>query len=216
MTVTGKTLRENIAGCASRDQDCIRTVEAPYSQDGGLSILFGSLAPEGAVVKSAGVPPSVLRHRGPAVVFNSEEEASRGILDGRVKPGDVVVIRYEGPKGGPGMQEMLGPTAQLAGMGLAEQVALVTDGRFSGGSRGCSIGHVSPEAATGGPIGLLEPGDVILVDIPAGRLEVELSEAQLAERRRTWRPVERGPLPPYLCKYRSLATSAGKGAVLQW
>jgi dihydroxy-acid dehydratase len=216
MTVTGKTLGENIAGCQTKDPECIRPLERAYSQDGGLAILFGNLAPEGAVIKTAGVPPMMLRFRGPAVIFNSEEEASKGILSGQVKPGDVVVIRYEGPKGGPGMQEMLGPTAQIAGMGLADKVALITDGRFSGGSRGCSIGHVSPEAAAGGPIGLLEPGDIIVIDIPNRRLDVELSEAELAKRRAHWQPVDKGPLPPYLSKYRAMATSASKGAILQW
>ncbi|MCS7220362.1 MAG: dihydroxy-acid dehydratase [Anaerolineae bacterium] len=216
MTVTGKTLGENIAGHPTRDPECIRPLEKAYSQDGGLAILFGNLAPEGAVVKTAGVPPTMLRFRGPAVIFNSEEDASKGILSGQVKPGDVVVIRYEGPKGGPGMQEMLGPTAQIAGMGLADKVALITDGRFSGGSRGCSIGHISPEAAAGGPIGLLEPGDIIVIDIPNRRLDVELSEAELAERRARWRPIDKGPLPPYLSKYRTMATSASKGAILKW
>ncbi len=216
MTVTGKTLGENIAGHETQDPECIRTLENAYSQDGGLAILFGNLAPEGAVIKTAGVPSSMMCHRGPAVIFNSEEEASKGILEGRVKAGDVVVIRYEGPKGGPGMQEMLGPTAQIAGMGLAETVALITDGRFSGGSRGCVIGHVSPEAAAGGPIGLLEPGDIISIDIPNRRLDVELSDEELAERRRRWQPVDKGPLPPYLSKYRSMATSASRGAILQW
>ena len=216
MTVTGKTLGENIAGCQTKDPECIRPLERAYSQDGGLAILFGNLAPEGAVIKTAGVPPTMLHFRGPAVIFNSEEEASKGILSGQVKPGDVVVIRYEGPKGGPGMQEMLGPTAQIAGMGLADKVALITDGRFSGGSRGCSIGHVSPEAAAGGPIGLLEPGDIIVIDIPNRRLDVELSEAELAKRRAHWQPVDKGPLPPYLSKYRAMATSASKGAILQW
>ncbi|MCD6289468.1 MAG: dihydroxy-acid dehydratase [Anaerolineae bacterium] len=216
ITVTGKTLRENIEGHGTQDPECIRTLDNAYSQDGGLAILFGNLAPEGAVIKTAGVPESILRHRGPAVIFNSEEEASKGILDGKVKPGDVVVIRYEGPKGGPGMQEMLGPTAQIAGMGLMESVALITDGRFSGGSHGCVIGHVSPEAAAGGPIGLLEPGDIISIDVPNRRLDVELSEEELAERRRRWKPVDKGPLPPYLSKYRSMATSASRGAILQW
>jgi dihydroxy-acid dehydratase len=216
LTVTGKTLGENIAGHATRDPECVHSLENTYSQDGGLAILFGNLAPEGAVIKTAGVPASILRHRGPAVIFNSEEDASKGILAGRVKPGDVAVIRYEGPKGGPGMQEMLGPTAQIAGMGLADKVALITDGRFSGGSRGCSIGHVSPEAAAGGPIGLLEPGDIIVVDIPNRRLDVELSQAELAARRARWQPVDKGPLSPYLRKYRAMATSASRGAILEW
>ncbi len=215
-TVTGKTLGENIAGCASKDQACIRPLEKAYSQDGGLAILFGNLAPEGAVVKTAGVPPSMLRHRGPAVIFESEEEASKGILAKKVKAGDVVVIRYEGPRGGPGMQEMLGPTSQIAGMGLNEKVALVTDGRFSGGSRGCSIGHVSPEAARGGVIGLLQPGDIVSIDIPKHQLTVELSDDVIAARRKVWKPLERVGLPSYLRKYRSMATSASRGAILEW
>ncbi len=216
MTVTGKTIGENIAGCETNDSACVRTVENAYSPDGGLAVLFGNLAPEGAVVKTAGVPPAMMKHRGPAVIFDSEEDASKGILSGKAKAGDVVIIRYEGPKGGPGMQEMLGPTSQIAGMGLNEKVALVTDGRFSGGSRGCSIGHVSPEAAQGGVIGLLEPGDIISIDIPAHRLDVEVSEAVLAARRQTWRPIDKGPLPPYLRKYRAMATSASRGAILEW
>jgi dihydroxy-acid dehydratase len=216
LTVTGKSLGENVAGCATQDAACVRTVANPYSQDGGLAILFGNLAPEGAVVKSAGVPAAMLRHRGPAVIFDSEEEASKGILAGKVKAGDVVVIRYEGPKGGPGMQEMLGPTAQISGMGLVDSVALITDGRYSGGSRGCAIGHVSPEAAAGGPIGLLQPGDIISVDIPNRRLDVDLSEAEMAARRARWTPIDKGPLPSYLSKYRSMATSASRGAILEW
>jgi dihydroxy-acid dehydratase len=216
MTVTGKTLGENIAGRSSQDPDCIRSIDKAYSKEGGLAVLYGSLAPEGAVVKTAGVSESMLRHRGPVVLFESEEDASKGILSGRVKPGDVAVIRYEGPKGGPGMQEMLGPTAQIAGMGLSEKVALVTDGRFSGGSRGCSVGHVSPEAAAGGPIGLLEPGDFISIDIPACQIDIEVSETELKRRRDSWAPIDRGALPPYLRKYRSMATSASRGAILEW
>ena len=215
-TVTGKTIGENIAGCASKDQACIRPLGNAYSKDGGLAILFGNLAPEGAVVKTAGVPPTMLRHRGPAVIFESEEEASKGILAKKVKAGDVVIIRYEGPRGGPGMQEMLGPTSQIAGMGLNEKVALVTDGRFSGGSRGCSIGHVSPEAARGGVIGLLQPGDIVSIDIPNHQLVVELSDDVIAARRKAWKPVERLGLPSYLRKYRSMATSASRGAILEW
>jgi dihydroxy-acid dehydratase len=215
-TVTGKTIGENVAGCGSKDQACIRPLENAYSQDGGLAILFGNLAPEGAVVKTAGVPPSMLQYRGPAVIFESEEEASKGILSKKVRAGDVAIIRYEGPRGGPGMQEMLGPTAQIAGMGLNEKVALVTDGRFSGGSRGCSIGHVSPEAARGGLIGLLEPGDIVSIDIPHHQLTVELSDEVIAARRSAWKPVERVGLPSYLRKYRSMATSASRGAILKW
>ena len=216
MTVTGKTIGENIAACATGDAACIRSIDKAYSADGGLSVLFGNLAPDGAVVKTAGVPPEMLKHRGPVVIFDSEEDASKGILSRKVKAGDVVIIRYEGPKGGPGMQEMLGPTSQIAGMGLNEKVALVTDGRFSGGSRGCSIGHVSPEAAQGGVIGLLEPGDIVSIDIPGHRLSVEVSDEVLETRRRSWHPIDKGPLPPYLRKYRSMATSASRGAILDW
>ncbi len=216
LTVTGKTLGENIAGHETRDPEVVRTLDNAYSQDGGLAILFGNLAPEGAVVKTAGVSPKMMVHRGPAIVFNSQEEAIEGILNGKVKPGHVVVIRYEGPRGGPGMQEMLAPTSSIMGMGLGESVALITDGRFSGGTRGACVGHVSPEAAAGGPIALVEDGDMIVIDIPNRRLDVELSEAELAERRRRWRPVVRENLPPYLRKYARMATSASQGAVLRW
>jgi len=214
-TVTGKTLGENIANCDSQDTDCIRTLENAYSQTGGLTILFGNLAPEGAVVKSAGVLPEMMRHRGPARVYESHDEANAGILDGQVKPGEVVVIRYEGPKGGPGMQEMLAPTANITGMGLESCVALITDGRFSGGTRGACIGHVSPEAAQGGPIGLLQTGDIIQIDIPAGTLNVDLTEDELARRRASWQPPSRGHLTGWLARYASMATSASKGAVLE-
>lgn len=215
VTVTGKTLGENIHGQETRDPDVIRPLENAYSEEGGLAVLFGNLAPEGAVVKTAGVSPKMMVHRGPAIVFNSQEEAVSGILGGKVKPGHVVVIRYEGPKGGPGMQEMLAPTSQIMGMGLGESVALITDGRFSGGTRGACVGHVSPEAAAGGPIGLIEDGDIILVDIPNRRLEVELSPEELEERRRRWKPLVREHLPPFLRKYAAMATSANLGAVLR-
>ena len=215
LTVTGRTLGENIQGQDTRDPDVVRTLENAYSEEGGLAILFGNLAPEGAVVKTAGVSPKMMVHRGPAIVFNSQEEAVSGILGGKVKPGHVVVIRYEGPKGGPGMQEMLAPTSQIMGMGLGESVALITDGRFSGGTRGACVGHVSPEAAAGGPIGLIEDGDIIVVDIPNRRLDVELSEEELAERRRRWTPLVRENLPPFLRKYAAMATSANLGAVLR-
>ena len=216
MTVTGKTLGENIAACPSRDTACIRTVDNPYSETGGLAILFGNLAPEGAVVKTAGVLPEMMRHRGPAVVYDSHDDACRGILAGEVKPGDVVVIRYEGPKGGPGMQEMLAPTSNIMGMGLGSSVALITDGRFSGGTRGACVGHVSPEAAAGGPIALVEPGDIIRLDIPARLLELEVSEEELARRRARWVPKEPGPLPSYLSRYAKFVTSGSEGAILRW
>lgn len=214
-TVTGKTLGENIANCDSQDTDCIRTLDNAYSQTGGLTILFGNLAPEGAVVKNAGVLPEMMRHSGPARVYESHDEANAGILDGQVKPGEVVIIRCEGPKGGPGMQEMLAPTANITGMGLESSVALITDGRFSGGTRGACIGHVSPEAAQGGPIGLLQTGDIIQIDIPAGTLNVDLTEDELARRRASWQPPSRGHLTGWLARYASMATSASKGAVLE-
>jgi len=194
--------------------DCIRTVETAYSPTGGLAVLFGNLAPDGAVVKTAGVDPAMLKFSGPAIVFESQEEACEGILSGRVKAGHVVVIRNEGPKGGPGMQEMLAPTSYIMGRGLGDKVALITDGRFSGGTRGACIGHVSPEAAEGGPIGLLRNGDIIEIDIPAGRLDVRLSEAELAERRRQFKPLRR-ELTGWLARYASMATSASTGAVLR-
>ena len=215
LTVTGRTVGENIASAVIRRPDVIRTLDRPYRQEGGLAILYGNLAPEGAVVKAAAVAEEMLTHRGPARVFNSEEEAVRAILGGAIRRGDVVVIRYEGPRGGPGMREMLAPTASLAGMGLDREVALLTDGRFSGATRGASIGHISPEAAAGGPIGLLQEGDLIEIDIPARRLQVLLSEEELERRRRKWQP-----LPPkihrgYLARYAACVTSANTGAVLQ-
>jgi dihydroxy-acid dehydratase len=214
-TVTGRTIRENIAGHETLDPACIRPVENAYSQTGGLRILFGNLAPKGAVVKSAGVLPEMMQYRGPARVYNSHDEANAGILGSEVQPGEVVVIRYEGPKGGPGMQEMLAPTANLAGMGLGTSVSLVTDGRFSGATRGASIGHVSPEAAEGGPIALVETGDIIEIDIPAGRLHVELSEQELAQRVEQWEPPDQGELRGWLARYARMATSANRGAVLE-
>ena len=214
VTVTGRTLYENVRGAESRDPACIRPLAHPYSQRGGLAILFGNLAPEGAVVKSAGILPEMMLHRGPAVVFDSHDEANAGILGGKVKAGDVVVIRYEGPKGGPGMQEMLAPTSNIMGMGLGNSVALITDGRFSGATRGASIGHVSPEAATGGPIVLLRDGDIVTVDIQGRRLDVALSDAELAQRRAEWRPVRR-ELTGWLKRYAALVTSGSQGAVLQ-
>ncbi len=215
ITVTGKTLGENIAGCDSQDLECIRTVRDPYSPTGGLTILFGNLAPEGAVVKTAGVLPEMLRHRGPARVYESHDEANAGILSGEVQPGEVVVIRNEGPRGGPGMQEMLAPTSNIIGMGLESSVALVTDGRFSGGTRGACIGHVSPEAAAGGPIALLRNGDFIEIDIPAGQLNVALSDEEIARRRATWRPPSQSHLTGWLARYASMVTSASRGAVLE-
>jgi dihydroxy-acid dehydratase len=215
-TVTGKTLGENITGCDSQDTDCVRTLDNPYSQTGGLTILFGNLAPEGAVVKTAGVMPEMMRHRGPARVYESHDEANAGILNGEVQSGEVVVIRNEGPKGGPGMQEMLAPTSNITGMGLESSVALITDGRFSGGTRGACIGHVSPEAAEGGPIGLLQTGDTIEIDIPAATLNVDLPEEELIRRREAWQPKQNGRLTGWLARYAKMATSASKGAVLEF
>jgi len=215
MTVTGRILGENVYEHESQDRACIRSLDDPYSETGGLAILFGNLAPEGAVIKAAGVLPEMMTHRGPAVIYDSHDDANQGILNGEVKPGDVVVIRYEGPAGGPGMQEMLAPTSNIAGMGLGSSVALITDGRFSGGTRGACIGHVSPEAAAGGPIALLEPGDMIDIDIPNSRLEVELSDEELARRRDSWsRPAPKIDYG-WLARYAKMATSASKGAVLE-
>jgi len=216
LTVTGKMLGENIARAKIKNSEVIRQLDNAYSKTGGLAILRGNLAPKGAVVKSAGVPASILKHSGPAVIFESQEEACEGILGGRVKEGDVVVIRYEGPKGGPGMQEMLWPTSYIAGAGLVESVALITDGRFSGGTRGASIGHISPEAAEGGPIALLKNGDIIEIDIPNNKINVKLSEAELAERKKSWQPPKPRITTGCLAKYASMATSADTGAVLKF
>ncbi len=213
ITVTGKTLLENVQGVESQDKACVRPLDAAYSERGGLAILFGNLAPDGAVIKTAGVLPEMLRHRGPAVVFNSHDEANAGILSGKVRAGDVVVIRYEGPKGGPGMQEMLAPTSNIMGMGLGASVALITDGRFSGGTRGACIGHVSPEAAAGGPIGLIQDGDLVALDIPGRRLDVEVSDEELARRRTEWQPQQKA-LTGWLKRYAAMVTSGSEGAVL--
>jgi len=216
LTVTGRTLGENIADAQIKNTDVIRPLDNAYSQTGGLAILRGNLAPDGCVVKTAGVPESILSHSGPTVIFESQEEACDGILAGKVKEGDVVVIRYEGPKGGPGMQEMLWPTSYIVGAGLVESVALITDGRFSGGTKGCSIGHISPEAVVGGPIGLLKDGDTIEIDIPNNKIDVKLSDDELAERRKAWKPPKPRITKGYLAKYASMATSADTGAVLKW
>jgi dihydroxy-acid dehydratase len=209
-----KTIGENIKDASIKNKDVIRPVDNPYSKDGGLAILFGNLAPEGSVIKTAGVDSSMLRHEGPAIIFESQEDACEGILGGKVKPGHVVVIRYEGPKGGPGMQEMLAPTANIMGMGLGDKVALITDGRFSGGTRGACIGHVSPEAAEGGPIALLRNGDIISIDLVGRSLDVKLSQEELIQRRNMWKQpspkVEKG----WLGRYTRMVTSGSKGAVL--
>ncbi len=216
MTVSGRTLGERIAGAEIKDPECIRPLDNAYSKTGGLSILTGNLAPKGCVVKTAGVAKKMLTHSGPAVIFESQEDACDGILNGKVKQGDVVIIRCEGPKGGPGMQEMLSPTSYIMGAGLGESVALITDGRFSGGTRGACIGHVSPEAAVGGPIGLLENGDIVEIDIPGGKIDVKLSDRQLEERKKNWTPPEPKIKQGYLAKYAAMATSADTGAVLKW
>lgn len=215
LTVTGKTQGENFAKCEVKDRSVIRPVEDPHSKDGGLAILFGNLAPEGSVVKRGAVDPEMMVHQGPARVFDSEEEASAAILGGKIKAGDVVVIRYEGPKGGPGMREMLSPTSQIAGIGLDKEVALITDGRFSGASRGASIGHVSPEAANGGLIGLVEEGDQIRIDIPNYKLELLVDEATLAERRKNWVCPEPKIKSGYMARYAKMVQSASLGAIYE-
>jgi dihydroxy-acid dehydratase len=215
-TVTGKTLGENIADAKIKNTDCIHTLDNAYSETGGLAILRGNIAPNGGVVKTAGVAENMLTHTGPAVVFEGQDEACEGILAGKVKPGDVIVIRNEGPRGGPGMVEMLSPTSYVIGAGLGESVALITDGRFSGGTKGACIGHISPEAAVGGPIGLLKNGDIIEIDIPKNTINVKLSDKQLAERKKNWKPPKPRITKGYLAKYASMATSADTGAILKW
>ncbi len=214
-TVGGKTLGEVLAHAAVRDPEVIRPLDNPYRQTGGLAVLFGNLAPEGAVVKAGGVAPEMLRHEGPAVIFESQDEALAGILAGQVKAGDVVVIRYEGPRGGPGMQEMLSPTSALIGRGLGTSVSLITDGRFSGATHGGCIGHVSPEAAAGGPIGLLRPGDRIKLDIEKRTLDVLLSPEELQARRAAWTPREPRVKTGWLYRYSKMVTSGSQGAVLK-
>jgi dihydroxy-acid dehydratase len=214
MTVTGKTVGENIKGCVNLNPEVIRPVENPYSKTGGLAVLTGNLAPDGSVVKRSAVVPEMMVHEGPARVFECEEDACEAILSGKIKEGDVVVIRYEGPKGGPGMREMLNPTSEIAGMGLGSTVALITDGRFSGASRGASIGHVSPEAAVGGPIALVEEGDIIKINIPENRLELAVSDEELARRKAGWTPREPKVKTGYLARYASMVTSGNRGAIL--
>ena len=215
ITVTGKTVGENIAGHEILDKEVIRPLDNPYSQTGGLAILKGNIAPDSAVVKRSAVVPEMMRHEGPARVFDCEEDAIAAIKGGKIVAGDVVVIRYEGPKGGPGMREMLNPTSAIAGMGLGSSVALITDGRFSGASRGASIGHVSPEAAVGGPIALIEEGDIIQIDIDACTLNVKVSDEELAARRAKWQPREPKITTGYLKRYASMVTSGNRGAVLE-
>ena len=215
-TVTGKTIGENIKGAKINDEVVIRPLEKAYSTSGGITVLYGNLAQEGSVVKYAGVSEKMLVFEGTALIFDSQEEACEGILSGKVKAGDVVVIRYEGPKGGPGMQEMLSPTSYIMGRGFGESVALITDGRFSGGTRGACIGHVAPEAAAGGVIGLLKDGDIISIDIPEGKLNVKLSDSEIERRRKKWKPKK--PKVDYgaLGRYSKMVSSASEGAILRW
>ncbi|MDZ7642716.1 MAG: dihydroxy-acid dehydratase [Desulfurivibrio sp.] len=215
LTATGKTLRENLEGVKSRDAEVIRPASNPYHKVGGIAVLYGNLAPDGAVVKQSAVADEMLRHRGPARVFDGESEAQAAILDGRINSGDVVVIRYCGPKGGPGMPEMLSPTSAIIGMGLGKSVALLTDGRFSGGTQGACIGHVSPEAAEGGPIALVAEGDEISIDIGEHRLELQVADAELEKRRQSWQPPPPKITTGYAARYARLVTSGSTGAVLE-
>ena len=215
ITATGKTVGENIKDCVNRNPEVIRPIDNPYSETGGIAVLRGNIAPDSGVVKRSAVVPEMMVHEGPARVFECEEDAIAAIKGGKIVAGDVVVIRYEGPKGGPGMREMLNPTSAIAGMGLGSSVALITDGRFSGASRGASIGHISPEAAVGGPIALVEEGDIIVIDIDANTINVKVSDEVLAERRAKWQPREPKVKSGYLARYASMVTSADKGAILQ-
>ena len=215
ITATGKTVGENIEGCVNRNQEIIRPIENPYSETGGIAVLRGNIAPDSCVVKRSAVVAEMMQHEGPARVFDCEEDAIDAIKGGKIVAGDVVVIRYEGPKGGPGMREMLNPTSAIAGMGLGSSVALITDGRFSGASRGASIGHVSPEAAVGGPIALIEEGDIISINIPENSINVKVSDEELAKRKENWTPKEPRVKTGYLARYASMVTSADKGAILE-
>ena len=213
MTCTGKTLGENIAAAQNTDETVIRTPENPFGKTGGIAVLKGNLAPDGCVVKRAAVAPEMLVHEGPAKVFDSEEEAQAAINGGKIVAGDVVVIRYEGPKGGPGMREMLNPTSAIMGMGLGNSVALITDGRFSGATRGACIGHVTPEAASGGMIGVVEDGDIISINIPENTIELKVDEAVLAERMKNFVPKKK-ELSGYLKRYAALVSGGATGAIL--
>ena len=215
ITVTGKTVGENIANCVNKNPEVIRPIDHPYSETGGIAVLKGNIAPDSCVVKRSAVVPEMMVHEGPARVFDCEEDAIAAIKGGKIVAGDVVVIRYEGPKGGRGMREMLNPTSAIAGMGLGSSVALITDGRFSGASRGASIGHVSPEAAVGGPIALIEEGDIIKIDIPANTINVAVSDEELAARREKWQPREPKITSGYLARYASMVTSGNRGAILE-
>ena len=214
ITVTGKTVGENIAHVYNKNPEVIRPIDNPYMAEGGIAVLKGNLAPDTGIVKQSAVVPEMMVHEGPARVFDCEEDAIAAIKGGKIVPGDVVVIRYEGPKGGPGMREMLNPTSAIAGMGLGDSVALITDGRFSGASRGASIGHVSPEAAVGGPIALVEEGDIIMIDIPNRSLNVDISDEEMAARKAKWQPREPKIKDGYLLRYAALVTSGNRGAVL--
>ena len=215
MTVTGKTVGENIKDAVNFDPEVIRTIENPYSKTGGLAVLSGNLAPDGSVVKRSAVVPEMMEHSGPARVFDCEEDAIEAIKGGKIVAGDVVVVRYEGPKGGPGMREMLNPTSAIAGMGLGSTVALITDGRFSGASRGASIGHVSPEAAVGGPIALVEEGDIIEINIPEYKINLKISDEEMAKRKAKWQPREPKVTTGYLARYAAMVTSGDRGAILE-
>ena len=215
ITATGKTVGENIRGCENKNPEIIRPIDDPYMKTGGIAVLRGNIAPDSCVVKRSAVVPEMMVHEGPARVFDCEEDAIDAIKSGKIVEGDVVVIRYEGPKGGPGMREMLNPTSAIAGMGLGSSVALITDGRFSGASRGASIGHVSPEAAVGGPIALIEEGDIIAIDIPANTINVKVSDEEMEKRKEAWTPKEPKVKTGYLARYASMVTSADKGAILQ-
>ena len=215
MTCTGKTVAENLEGVVNRNPEVIRTPETAYSKTGGIAVLRGNLAPDSCVVKRAAVAPEMLVHEGPARVYDCEEDAMKAILGGEIHDGDVVVIRYEGPKGGPGMREMLNPTSAIMGRGLGSTVALITDGRFSGATRGAAIGHVSPEAAVGGPIALVEEGDIIAIDIMANTINMKVSEDELARRRAAWKPRAPRITTGYLSRYASLVTSGNTGAILK-
>jgi len=215
ITCTGKTVAENIKGCINKNKEVIRPVENPYSTTGGIAILKGNLAPDSCVVKRSAVAPEMLKHEGPARVFDCEEDALNAINTGKIVAGDVVIIRYEGPKGGPGMREMLNPTSAIMGRGLGGSVALITDGRFSGATRGAAIGHVSPEAAVGGNIALVEEGDIIKIDIEANSIDFEISEEELEIRRSNWKPRQPKITTGYLARYASMVTSGNRGAILE-
>jgi dihydroxy-acid dehydratase len=215
ITVTGKTVGENIKDVHNLNPEVIRPIDNPYMAQGGIAVLKGNIAPDTGIVKQSAVVPEMMVHEGPARVFDCEEDAIKAIKGGDIVPGDVVVIRYEGPKGGPGMREMLNPTSAIAGMGLGDSVALITDGRFSGASRGASIGHVSPEAAVGGPIALIEEGDIIKIDIPNNSLNVDVSDEELAKRKEKWQPREPKVTTGYLARYASMVTSGNRGAILE-